>query len=144
MFKSEYHHNIDEKGRIIIPTKFRNELGDDFIITRGLDNCLFLYPTKEWEKLTNKLNELSFTRSDARKFTRFFMSGAIDANLDKSGRVSISKPLVTYAELEKECVVIGMNERIEIWSLTKFNEYLNMSMDEISSISENLFQMGGI
>ena len=97
MLMGEFHHNIDEKNRLVIPSKFRNELGDTFIVTRGLDGCLFVYSKDEWAKITEKLKTLPFTQANARKFTRFLLSGAIEAELDKSGRVGITSHLIEYA-----------------------------------------------
>lgn len=139
MFIGEYHHTIDEKGRIIIPAKFREELGDNFIITRGLENCLFVYSNKAWEKISEKLNSLPFTKKDARVFNRFFMSGATSVELDKQGRVNIASPLIQYANLSKDCVIIGTGDRLEIWSQEDWDLFFNSSKDNMSDIAENLF-----
>ncbi len=138
----EFHHTIDEKGRIIIPAKFRNELGSELVVTRGLDKCLFLYSKDEWDKLSNKLSTLPFTKQDARNFNRFFLSGATTSEFDKQGRINITSPLVSYAGLTKDCVIIGVNERLEIWDEEKFNEFLSNNEDDFSKIAENLFEMG--
>ena len=140
MFMGEYHHTIDEKGRLIMPSKFRYDLGESFIITRGIDSCLFVYPMETWNKLTSKLNELSFTKKDVRSFQRFFLSGASNCEFDKQGRINITSPLVSYADLTKECVIIGVNDRIEIWSCDNFNKFLNDNVDNISDIAENSTQ----
>ena len=139
MFMGEYHHNIDEKGRLIMPSKFRFDLGENFIVTRGIDSCLFVYPKETWNKLTSKLNELSFTKKDVRSFQRFFLSAATLSEFDKQGRINIPTPLADYASLTKECVVIGVNDRIEIWSKENFDKFLNDNIDNISEIAENLF-----
>ena len=139
MFMGEYHHNIDEKGRLIMPSKFRYDLGENFIVTRGIDSCLFVYPKETWNKLTSKLNELSFTKKDVRSFQRFFLSAATLSEFDKQGRINIPTPLADYASLTKECVVIGVNDRIEIWSKEIFDKFLNDNIDTISEIAENLF-----
>lgn len=139
MFIGEYHHTIDEKGRIIIPVKFREELGNNFIITRGIENCLFVYSTENWAKITNKLNSLPFTKKDARTFNRFFMSGATDVELDKQGRVNISKPLIDYANLLKDCVIIGTGDRLEVWSQESWESFFDSTKDSMSDIAENLF-----
>jgi len=139
MFIGEYHHTIDEKGRIIIPAKFREELGNNFIITRGIENCLFVYSTENWAKITNKLNSLPFTKKDARTFNRFFMSGATDVELDKQGRVNISKPLIDYANLLKDCVIIGTGDRLEVWSQESWDSFFDSTKDSMSDIAENLF-----
>ena len=132
MFMGEYHHNIDEKGRLIMPSKFRYDLGENFIVTRGIDSCLFVYPKETWNKLTSKLNELSFTKKDVRSFQRFFLSAATLSEFDKQGRINIPTPLADYASLTKECVVIGVNDRIEIWSKENFDKFLNDNIDNIS------------
>ncbi len=139
MLIGEYHHTIDEKGRLIIPSKFRDSLGDKFIITRGLENCLFVYSLENWDKICNKLNSLPFTKKDARVFNRFFMSGATDVELDKQGRANISTPLIQYAHLNKDCVIIGTGDRLEIWSQEDWNAFFDSNKDNMSDIAENLF-----
>ena len=139
MFIGEYHHTIDEKGRIIIPAKFRDELGSSFIVTRGIESCLFVYPNKNWEQICEKLNSLPFTRKDARVFNRFFMSGATNVELDKQGRINISSPLITHANLKKDCVVIGTGDRLEIWSKEKWEGFYSENSENLSDIAENLF-----
>lgn len=141
MFMGEYHHNIDEKSRIIMPSKFRYDLGETFVITRGIDSCLFVYPKETWNNITNKLNELSFTKKDVRSFQRFFLSAATVCEFDKQGRINISSPLASYANLTKECVIIGVNDRIEIWSKENFDKFLNESMENVTEIAEHLFEM---
>ena len=141
MFMGEYHHNIDEKGRLIMPSKFRDALGDEFIVTRGMDSCLFVYTKESWNKLTNELNELSFTKKDVRAFQRFFLSGATMCEFDKQGRINITTPLSSYASLSKECVIIGVNDRIEIWAEDKFNSFLDENIENISDIAERLFEV---
>lgn len=142
MLMGEFHHNIDEKNRLVIPSKFRNELGEKFIVTRGLDSCLFIYSMSEWEKLVEKLKTLPFTQMNARKFSRFFLSGAIDAEFDRSGRVSITSPLIEYAGITKECVIIGVSDRLEIWSKESWDKFLSDNEDTFSDIAENLFTTG--
>lgn len=139
MFMGEYHHSIDDKGRLIIPAKFRSELGDKFIITRGIENCLFAYPEKRWEEIVHKLESLPFTKKDARNFTRFFLSGATVAEFDKQGRVNITSPLINYASIEKDCVIIGTGDRLEIWSEDAWNSFFNSASINMSDIAENLF-----
>jgi len=138
MFMGEFQHNIDDKGRIIIPVKFRDELGDVFIITRGLDKALFVYPLSEWQQIEQKLKSLPFTKADARKFTRFFFSGAIESEIDKQGRVIIPNNLRGYAFLTKECVVIGVSNRIEIWDKNYWESYYQDSEDSFNDIAETL------
>ena len=141
MFMGEYHHNIDEKSRIIMPSKFRYDLGETFVITIGIDSCLFVYPKETWNNITNKLNELSFTKKDVRSFQRFFLSAATICEFDKQGRINISSPLASYANLTKECVIIGVNDRIEIWSKENFDKFLNESMENVTEIAEHLFEV---
>lgn len=139
MFMGEYHHNIDDKARIVVPSKFRYELGDSFIITRGLEGCLFVYSKEEWNLIVSKLKTLPFTKKDARAFLRFFLSGAQECTFDKQGRIAIPNPLVNYALLKKECVIIGVNDRIEIWAEDKFNDFFNENESNIADIAEDLF-----
>ncbi|MBP3041441.1 division/cell wall cluster transcriptional repressor MraZ [Bacillaceae bacterium Marseille-Q3522] len=138
MFMGEYHHNIDIKGRIIIPAKFRDILGEIFVLTRGLDQCLFGYPMKEWGLMEEKLKNLPLTKKDARTFTRFFFSGASECELDKQGRINISSPLLQYAKLEKECVILGVSNRIEIWSKSIWETYFAQSENSFAEIAENM------
>ena len=139
MFMGEYHHTIDEKGRIIIPSKFREDLGEKFIITRGIENCLFVYSLSSWEKITNKLEALPFTKKDARQFVRCFLSGATTAEFDKQGRVNVTSPLISYANVQKDCVVIGTGDRLEIWSQEDWNAFFESASSNMSDIAENLF-----
>ena len=139
MLFGEYHHNIDDKGRLVIPTKYREELGDEFIITRGIERCLYVYSKVEWEKLVSKLNTLPFTKKDARTFMRSFFSGATVCEFDKSGRINITSPLVSYAGLTKECVIIGVNDRLEIWSEEAFNKFMDDNQEQLEDIAEHLF-----
>ncbi|KMK77110.1 division/cell wall cluster transcriptional repressor MraZ [Alkalihalobacillus pseudalcaliphilus] len=138
MFMGEHRHNIDEKGRMIVPAKFRDNLGTSFVVTRGLDRCLFVYPQEEWEKLEQKLKTLPFTKKDARAFTRFFFSGATECEIDKQGRINIAAPLRDYAQLVKECVIIGVSNRVEVWAKENWEEYFAESEDSFSEIAENI------
>lgn len=138
MFMGEYHHNVDIKGRLIVPAKFRDHLGDTFVLTRGLDQCLFGYPLDEWKILEDKLKSLPLTKKDARAFTRFFFSGATECELDKQGRINITTPLLQYAKLEKECVIVGVSNRIEIWSKPLWEDFFAQSEDSFAEIAENM------
>lgn len=142
MLMGEYHHNVDEKNRLVIPSKFREEIGNEFIITRGLDKCLFVYSKLEWDKIVKKLSELPFTKKDARNFVRFFLSGAAVCELDRSGRVCITSPLIEYADIIKECVIIGANDRVEIWAKESWDNFINVNEETFSDIAENLFDIG--
>lgn len=139
MFMGEHVHTIDLKGRIIIPAKFREHLNDGFILTRGMDGCLFGYPPQEWIQFEEKLKKLSIAKKDARAFTRFFFSGATEVNIDKQGRINIPTTLRQHAALEKECVIIGVSNRIEIWAQDRWDDYFTMSEDAFNEIAENLF-----
>jgi MraZ protein len=138
MFMGEYHHTIDLKGRMIVPSKFREGLGESFVLTRGLDQCLFGYPMSEWKLIEDKLKALPLTKKDARAFTRFFFSGATECELDKQGRINIATPLLQYAKLEKECVVIGVSNRIELWSKSIWENYVAEQEDSFEEIAENM------
>jgi MraZ protein len=141
VFTGEYQHNIDPKGRLIIPSRFRDELSEDFIITRGLDGCLFVYTKSVFNKIVTKLRKKPFTKKKNRDFQRFFLSGAIECSLDKQGRASISKALVKYAGLDKECVVTGVNERLEIWSKDAWDSFFEENLDAFSDIAEEVFDL---
>jgi MraZ protein len=138
MFMGEYQHSIDDKGRIIIPAKFREQLGDQFVITRGLDNCLFVYPLSEWSQLEQKLKSLPMMKSDARAFSRFFFSGATECELDKQGRVNLPNTLCEYAKLERDCIVLGVSNRVEIWSKPIWEGYFKQSEETFNEIAEKL------
>jgi MraZ protein len=138
MFMGEYRHSIDAKGRLIIPAKFREDLGEAFVLTRGLDQCLFGYPLQEWTILEEKLKALPLTKKDARSFTRFFFSGATECELDKQGRINIPSTLLQYAQLEKECVILGVSNRIEIWSKPIWEDYFAKSEESFTEIAENM------
>lgn len=138
MFMGEYHHSIDDKGRLIIPSKFREELGERFIITRGLDNCLFIYPMNEWNHIIERYKQLPNTK-DARNFMRFFLSGATECEFDKQGRIKIPAPLITAAHLEKDCIIIGVSDRLEVWSKKNWEEFIAANEDSLSDIADNLF-----
>lgn len=138
MFMGEYQHSVDAKGRLIIPSKFREGLGSSFVITRGLDNCIFGYPMDEWRKLEEKLKQLPMTKKDARAFARFFFSGATEVELDKQGRINIPANLASYAKIEKECVVLGVSSKIEIWAKDLWEDYFNEAEESFNEIAENL------
>ena len=140
MLMGEYHHNIDEKNRLIIPSKFRFDLGEKFVITRGLEKCLFVYSLSEWESIVSKLRTLPFTKKDSRDFIRFFLSGATECVLDKTGRVCITSPLVHYAGLSHECVIIGANDRLEIWDKNNWDNFFQTNEENFANIAENLFE----
>lgn len=141
MLIGEYHHNLDEKNRLIIPSKFREELGEKFVVTRGLDGCLFVYSLDNWDKIVSKLKDLPFTKKDVRTFMRFLLSAASICEFDKQGRINLVNSLISYAKIQKECVIIGVDDRLEIWAQSEFDKLLSES-DELSLIAENLFNGG--
>ena len=138
MLMGEYRHNIDTKGRMIVPSKLREELGEEFVLTRGLDGCLFGYPMSEWQNLESKLNEMPLAKKDARTFVRFFYSAATECELDKQGRINIPSTLRNYATLTKECVVIGVSNRIEIWDEERWQEFSEVAEENFDEIAENM------
>lgn len=142
MFIGEYNHALDNKGRIIMPSKFRDRLGYEFVMTKGLDNCLFVYPKEEWKVLEEKLKSLPLTNKDARAFIRFFFSGASECNLDKQGRVLIPSNLRSHSKLEKDAVIIGVSSRIEIWSNEEWQEYNEDDSLSYDSIAEKMAELG--
>ena len=139
MFIGEYNHNLDEKNRLMIPSKFREQLTSTFILTRGLDGCLVIYSIDSWNNITSKLNTLPFTKKDARNFLRFIASNAIDLQFDKQGRIVIPNNLKMHAGLSKECVVIGTLDKIEIWSKENWDKFNLENKDKFELIAENLF-----
>ncbi len=138
MFTGEYQHTLDGKGRVIIPSKLRDGLGDRFVITRGLDQCLFVYPNSEWVRLEQKLKQLPFTKSDSRAFTRLFFSGAMELEADKQGRVLIPNNLREYAGIEKEVMFIGVSNRVEVWSEDAWKGYFDQANENYEELAEKL------
>ncbi len=142
MFIGEYEHNVDAKGRIIMPAKLREDIGDRFIITKGLDGCLFAYSQMEWANFEEKLKALPLAQKNARNFVRFFLSGAVECEIDKQGRFLIPANLREHALLDKEVVIIGVGTRLEIWNRETWKTYSsdeNISADEIA---ENMTMLG--
>ncbi len=138
MFMGEYNHSIDNKGRLIVPAKFRKDLGESFVLTRGLDNCIFAYPQNEWKQLEEKLKTLPLTKGDARAFTRFFLSGATECTIDNQGRIQIPENLRHHAGLKKEVVVIGVSSRVEIWSKEYWKDYQSEAEKSFENIAEEI------
>ena len=143
MFMGEFHHNLDEKNRLIIPSKFRDELGNKFVVTRGLEECLFVYSLNEWNKIVEKLRSLPFTNKDARTFMRMFLSGATECELYPNGRIVIPANLISYCSLTKEAIILGVSERLEIWAEDKYEEFFNSNIDKFSDVAEGLFTNEG-
>lgn len=141
MFIGEYEHALDSKNRIIVPSKFREELGNKFILTKGLDGCLYAYTLSEWATLEEKLKKLPLTSKNARAFVRFFFSGANEMELDKQGRTLIPQSLLEYAAIKKEIVSIGVSNRVEMWSKESWEEYNNSNID-FDDIAEQMSELG--
>lgn len=142
MLIGEYEHSLDVKGRLIMPAKLRSDIGEKFIITKGLDGCLFVFSQSEWSNFEAKLKELPLTNKNARDFVRFFLSGATECELDKQGRFLIVNNLRAYANITKEAIIIGVGTRLEIWNKEKWEEYNsddNLSADDIA---ENMTMLG--
>lgn len=142
MLLGEFKHTVDTKGRLIVPAKFRGVLGERFIVTRGLDGCLFGYPAEEWEKLEEKLSQLPMAKRDVRKFTRFFYSAATECTIDKQGRINLPKNLIEHANIEKVCYLIGVSNRFEIWSEANWEEFTDEAEGTFEDIAEDLIDFG--
>ena len=140
MFMGEYSHNIDAKGRMIVPSKFREQLGNEFVVTKGLDGCLFVYSNEEWKHIEEKFREIPLTTKDARKFSRFFFAGAASCEVDKQGRILLPANLREYAGIEKEVVSVGVLSRVEIWSKDRWQD--NGDYDDMDEIAEHMAEMG--
>ena len=142
MFIGEYLHSLDLKGRVIIPSKFREDLGGDFIMTKGLDNCLFVYPKTEWDSFESKLKQLPITSKDARAFVRVFFAGASECELDKQGRVTIPQNLREHGKIDKDIVIIGVSTRLEIWGKEEWENYNETSDLSYDDMAERMAQLG--
>ena len=138
----EYEHSLDSKGRMILPAKIREDLGEKFIITKGLDGCLFGFSESEWNNFEEKLKQLPLTNKNARDFVRFFLSGAVEAETDKQGRFLIPANLREYADLDKEAVVTGVGTRIEIWERDKWKKYNSDENISAEQIANNMASLG--
>lgn len=139
MLMGEYKHSIDAKGRVIIPTKLRDGLGDKFILTRGFDGCLFGYPLENWQDLSEKMmTKLPLSKKNARQVIRFFFSAASDVEFDKQGRIMIPAALREYADLSKNCRIIGVSDRLEIWDEEKWQQYLHDTEINVSDLAEDM------
>lgn len=142
MFIGEYSHNLDDKGRLAIPIKFRDELKGGAVVTRGLDNCLFLYTKKEWEKLAEKLAALPFSQANSRAFARLMLAGAMDVEVDKQGRMVLPEYLRSFASLKKSVVVAGLYSRLELWDEEKWKTYKSQTEAESGDIAERMAELG--
>ena len=138
----EFEHSIDSKGRLIVPSKLREQLGEKFVVTRGLDGCLFGYPQTEWGKLEEKLDQMPLAKKDARSFVRFFYSAATECEIDKQGRINIPNTLRKHASLEKNCVIIGVSTRIEIWDKKRWDDFSEETEENFDDIAETMIDFG--
>lgn len=142
IFKSKYNHTIDTKGRLIIPSRFRESLGDKFVITKGLDGCLFAYDNQEWMAFEEKLKALPLSKKENRQFARFFMSGAADVEVDKQGRILIPSDLRDFAGLDKDVVLAGVASRVEIWDKSRWDSLMEEDDENMEEIAERMSDMG--
>lgn len=142
MLIGEYKHTLDPKKRLSLPSKWRKELGKKLVITRGLDNCLFVYPLKEWQKITEKIGQLPLGQADTRGFNRFFLSGAVEAEVDSVGRILIPDFLKTFATLDSKVVLAGIHDRVEIWDDNKWEEYKQRIEGQADALAEKLGDIG--
>ena len=140
MFMGEYNHTVDAKGRMIMPAKFREQLGEQFVVTKGVDGCLYVYSSEEWGRIEEKFREVNLTTKDARKFMRFFFAGAATCDVDKQGRILIPPVLRSFAGLEKDVVLVGVMTKIEIWDKAKYEEA--SSYDDMDEIVEHMAELG--
>lgn len=140
MYKGEYSHTIDTKGRIIIPVKLREELGDNFVVTKGLDGCLWMFDESEWDKVEEEIQAMPFTLKEARMLSRFMIAGAADGELDKQGRILIPPNLREYAGLSKDVVLAGVGSRIEVWDKEKYEAA--STFEDMDMIAEKLIELG--
>ncbi len=142
MLTGEFKHNLDSKNRLAIPAKLRLELGEKPVLTRGLDNCLFIYPHRDWELFMEKLNKLPLGQAKARNFKRFILSGASEIEIDEMGRALIPEPLKKYSGIKKEIVIIGVGDRIELWSKDVWNKYITVAEKMSGDLAEGLSEFG--
>ena len=140
MFMGEYNHTIDAKGRLIIPSKFRESLGDEFVVTKGMDGCLFVYDNEEWKKFEEKLLSLPMMDKQVRQFTRYFLAGAASVEVDKQGRILIPSVLREFADITKDAVLVGVGSSIEIWSRERWEG--TVSFEDMDEISNHMFELG--
>lgn len=142
MLIGEYKHTLDIKKRLSVPSKWRKDLGTTLIVTRGLDNCLFVYPQKEWQKITEKIGQLPLGQADTRSFNRFFLSGAVEVEVDSVGRILVPDFLKDFAGLDTKVVLAGIYDRVEIWAENKWEEYKSRIEGQADQLAEKLGQIG--
>jgi MraZ protein len=144
MLIGEFRHQIDSKRRMSLPAKFRKELGKKVIITQGLDNCLFIYPISQWEKVVGKLSELSMGQSDSRAITRFLLAGAVEVEIDSLGRVLLPEYLTDFAGLSSRAVLVGVSERLEVWNEERWDNYKRRTAESADAVAEKLGELGAL
>ena len=144
MFIGEYQHNLDEKKRVSLPRAFRSSLGRKVVMTRGLDNCLFIYSRTAWEKVAGKLQELSFAQADTRGFNRFILSGAVGVEADGAGRVLVPEHQRQFAGLKKAVIFAGVSDRVEIWDSSRWNTYKARIEKQADALAEKLGEIGAL
>ncbi len=142
MLIGEYKHTLDPKKRLSLPSKWRKELGKKLVVTRGLDNCLFVYPLKEWQRISEKISQLPLGQADTRGFNRFFLSGAVEAEVDSVGRILVPDFLKEFAKLDSKVVLAGIHDRVEIWDEKKWDEYTRRIENEADALAEKLGEIG--
>lgn len=145
MFYGEYEHSLDKKGRLIVPSKFREifkeHYAEKFYITRGLDKCLFVFTEEEWKAQERKFKDMPFTRQESRQFNRLYFSGACEVACDKQGRILVPLYLKEYAEIKEDVMIVGVSDRIEIWAKEKWKEFFNNSMGSFEDLAEKLLDL---
>ncbi len=142
MFIGEYSHTIDEKGRVSLPKKFRAKFASGLVVTRGLDQCLWVFATNEWAEMAEKISSLPVTQKNARSFSRLMLAGAMDLELDRTGRINLPGYLKDYAGIDKKVTVCGMYNRLEIWPAKSWEDFKNKMEDESEEVAENLSEIG--
>lgn len=142
MFIGEYKHSVDDKGRLAIPMKFRKDLKGGAVVTRGLDNCLFVYSMSEWKKLAEKVSALPFNQADSRAFSRFMLASAMDVEVDKQGRVVLPEYLRMFAGINKDVVVAGLYDRVEVWDVDAWESYKAKTEKDSNAIAERMGNLG--
>lgn len=140
MLIGEFHHNLDNKNRLMMPSKLLSGLGDEIVVTRGFEKCLMVYPLEKWESVIDKFSELSITKSDTRKFMRILLSGAASCKFDKENRICIPSVLKSYANIEKEVTILGLDDHLEIWSESAYNEFLDANLESFAEIAESIYE----
>ena len=140
MLIGEFHHNLDNKNRLAMTSKLLESLKDEVIVTRGFEKCLLVYPKEKWESIIAKFSELTITKSDTRKFMRILLSGATSCKFDGQNRICIPGVLKTYAKIEKEVAILGIDDHLEIWSEDAYNEFLDENLESFAEIAEGIYE----